>query len=1104
MDTFLRLLKTTDEGELLKGYQNMLESLWKQAVLCDTSGNRRRLLLDLTQRMADREVLWLPLATFEDRYAVILELEAAGILVEETGLIGFRHQTLYEFVRARTFLKAGGRLTEVVLARQDSLRIRPQVWHALGYMRAVDQDAYLNEMRRLWDAGLRPHLRILLIEFLGHLQDPELAEAALFFKRFDDPWHQGRILAAVVGSGGWFARLAPGHLPMLMVLPAERAWRVVRILIQALSFDQPTVLRLIDAHWLPHPNKDGLTWQVLECASAWQPDMVDRCCCILARTNVAAWTVNHLAGVISMQLPERAPRLIATWFRREWEQEFPPELKVDTRAEGEDNPFEDLLHESPPSKRCRELLGGHELHDLPALAEAAPGAFLDAVWPWFVQVMTTITQEAHPFVVGYRQDDSVIGDIDDEQEIRIERPFLIAMARAVDKLAEGRPMDFLTFVQANEGIDVMLVQRLLAKGIVQIVGTHPDVAMEFLCADPRRLALGSDSDVHRNTNDLIRALVPHLDHNRFLRLEQVLLNWNRYSHFPDDDAKTRRNRMRWTRQHRLRLLKALPRERMSQACRRHVEEEERAFPRLTDRDVRCSNVHTIGSPVSAEQMEAGSDEDILNLFAELTDSHGWDHPKRRMEGGAIQAGRELARLAEKDPERAVRLVCQMQPGHNEIPVANVLEALSKSNYEENALYGLILGLAEEGFASEYFYWSASSAVEKVVDADHPLPETLFGLLESWLAPAAKPLEDEAGSSNGSTKPQSSLLWDLGGFAILPHGNYPILAALSVSCLRVQPPQMDRWLDILEGHLARPETSCVWTAMFQYLQRLKHAHRGRAQAFLDQLFQSYPSILNTLEVVRLLADCQHWIESDLAHRWLERMLKEGGEAAAQGMGELLVVRHAMFPGEPWTAERLDKLIHAADIDDNLRAARIGIAYSVTRLWREPQHRTLVHGYLLKLLQDRDEGVLKALANIFRLGELLPDRASRDLLDTLCDHPAILQHQQSEFVGESLVTLVHTEPHRVYRLSNTLLDLAGMDMGNVISSRFLMGESLVTIALALQDLGAPYQAQGTALFERMLEFNVPQARDILLDLDRRTPQRASATSVRRRRWKRTKNP
>jgi len=86
------------------------------------------------------------------------------------------------------------------LARQDSLRVRPQVWHALGYMRAVDRGAYLDEIRKLWVSELRPHLRVLLIEFLGQLQDLEPAEIALFVKRFEDAWYQSRILA--VGSRG--------------------------------------------------------------------------------------------------------------------------------------------------------------------------------------------------------------------------------------------------------------------------------------------------------------------------------------------------------------------------------------------------------------------------------------------------------------------------------------------------------------------------------------------------------------------------------------------------------------------------------------------------------------------------------------------------------------------------------------------------------------------------------------------------------------------------------------------------------------------------------------------------------------------------------------
>ena len=55
-------------------------------------------------------------------------------------------------------------------------------------------------------------------------------------------------------------------------------------------------------------------------------------------------------------------------------------------------------------------------------------------------------------------------------------------------------------------------------------------------------------------------------------------------------------------------------------------------------------------------------------------------------------------------------------------------------------------------------------------------------------------------------------------------------------------------------------------------------------------------------------------------------------------------------------------------------------------------------------------------------------------------------------------------------NILLDLAGIGMGNMALSHYLMSEPLVTIALALQDRGMPHQSQGTALFERMLEFNV----------------------------------
>jgi hypothetical protein len=50
--------------------------------------------------------------------------------------------------------------------------------------------------------------------------------------------------------------------------------------------------------------------------------------------------------------------------------------------------------------------------------------------------------------------------------------------------------------------------------------------------------------------------------------------------------------------------------------------------------------------------------------------------------------------------------------------------------------------------------------------------------------------------------------------------------------------------------------------------------------------------------------------------------------------------------------------------------------------------------------------------------------------------------------------------------------------------MRSDSLLTIALALQDLGGEHRTSGSALFERLLEFNLPYVQTLLTDLDKRT--------------------
>jgi hypothetical protein len=350
--------------------------------------------------------------------------------------------------------------------------------------------------------------------------------------------------------------------------------------------------------------------------------------------------------------------------------------------------------------------------------------------------------------------------------------------------------------------------------------------------------------------------------------------------------------------------------------------------------------------------------------------------------------------------------------------------------------------------------------------------------------------------------------------------------------------MERWLDILERHLSRSESPRVWTTVAgHYFSWLNLAPHERAQSFLDRLFHAYPSMLGKLQGVRLMAYLQHWISPEYAKCWLELMAQAGGQGA-QGYGELLMVRHALFPNEDYPKKTLitylsppmayRRVLHwldsvgffrswlgkltmkginqifrknqvAALLDSTDKAAlskRVGIAHALVHLWSEAEYRNLAHGYLIPLLESTEKNVLHALSGIFLTQSWFPDQPTRSLLDALCEHPAILREQQAEFLGEHLEYLVEIEPERVARLANALLDQVGEAMTNMATSWYLRSESLLAVALALQDMGEPHRTNGVTLFERMLEFNLPQAHEMVLSLDKRTPQGAPAPSVRRR--------
>lgn len=1086
LDIFLSLLGGATELEVLRSFHGLLETQWETQVLSDTTGRRRTTLRHLAKLMADREVLGLPLAQVEGYYADIQVLAAAGLLRVDLGpgRVEFRHQTLYEFVRARSFLEESGSLTEAVRVQQGSLRIRPQLWHALGYFRGASPEEYGTEIGTLWAADLRPHLKMLLIEFLGLQTAPTPAERRLVEQAMTDQWFLPRFVGAAVGSPGWFAALLPTQLPGLMALPAEQAQMLLPMLRQALHFSEGVVVDLVRRHWLPNSDQDVLSWQVLGSGDV-APQVghwLDSLVLVAGRSPVAEWAFGHLAGVVSAALPEEAPRLVAAWLKRQLDSATAPLATT---------PSEDETVLANVIKSVQSVLYERQFYDMESIAEAAPRAFVEALWPLLVEGLQLCALEAPSVVIGYRQSSGLLFQDLDDDESRYERPFLRSVQLGIQGWADSDPEGFLEFVAANSRSELLLVHRLLAVGLARAVSHSPQHVFDYLVGDPRRLVLGPYTDMHKESVALIKVICPLIDDHSYARLEAALRDWRYYIGTAQQvDAGIRHQRLQWARQHRLRLLRGLPDRRRSPALQRLVEEEERAFPDLTDEDVHFSGAQSVGSPVSATQMERAADADVVNLFNELTDDSAWDHPRHRMKGGAIQAGRELAELAKRDLAKVLRIIRALDPTRNEIPVSCAIRELVSAGLSAPAFYSLIVELEDKGFVGTAFRHDAAYAITNAANKEFPVPDDLVERMERWLVPST--VEDSGGIETDAMEISSTVLWGQGSITALPNGNYPTLSALTSACLMADPPRLDRWLSILERHTARVESPRVWEAMIQSeLTYLRMADRLKAEALVDQLIAGAPSIVEGLGWAHFVARTFRWASATAARRWLMVIIERGGKGL-QGAGELACLRHALFPAEDWPRELIRVLGN-----DAASMATLGVAYSAANLWHEAMTRPVVHPILLQLLRSSEERVLTGLSAIFVNDGFAADTETRELLDALVAFPDVLKNGRAERLPEMLAKLVASEPERVCRVAHALLNTAGDQMGNIATSWYLSTEWLLDIALQLQDMGAAERAAGSKLFERMLEFNIPLAREMSLDLDKRTPVGSSQRAPRRRR-------
>lgn len=1101
-------LDLASPGAIFESLHALLGALWEKWVVDPHEPvDRLDLSEELASRMAYEEALWLPVAITDQHPEARQMLEQAEILTRgpNNQTIGFRHQSYYDYTLARAFARGSVSLAEHVLQRQDGLFVRPALLNGLNYLRSTARGQYHRELQTLMSSGPRLHVHTLLVEFLGSQRDPDDVEAALIWPLLESEQEAPRILVAVARSPGWFTRLrCHPSLEQWMRRSPDQAVHCMSLLTGAVQFDHKGVLDLLEEHWLADPTYDALTLTVLLDLNRWDPPAVAKAVKVIERSEW--WGAPSLAERVAESSPEMAPSVIRADLDRRLEQvlqQAPQEVPSLPPGAGEqERAMHDLLDR--PLKALERLIEeDHNWHEMEALAAGAPAAFLDSVWPWFVNVVARVADNEHRFVVGYRADPATYRSFDGELA---PATIVRSLLSAISGLAESDPQKLLTFVEANACSDLLIVHRLLARGLERIAAREPDKVLEYLSGDKRRLIIGDFEDEHRESKRLIAAIAPHLGAKNQARLEQAVLAFDRYrSVQPEWGLRERFDRLKWTRQHRLRLLRAFPGSTLSRETQRLRDQEERALPDTHDRGGRISG-GWVGPRLTVDEMRRASDEDILRLFDELPDATQWDHPKHRWSmdvsraGGAVQLSRVVGELAKGSPERVACLILRLQPGRHETYAGAGLEGLAESGYPTCELIRLVENLEQLGFTSPGFREDGASALEKVAGKAKGLPTVILQRLERWLSEHHEPVwpPEQSEETRAETDRGTPILFGLSGFFSLPHGRGSILRAIADGYLAREPADLDNWARVIESRLEREHHPGIWAQTLRYMPMLFNGDAVRATHFYDEVIRVCPTVLRQSFALYAIAKVMGRFQpKDRVRGWLDALLRDGSPFCGQAYGELLMLCHGHHQ-DTWSGEKIRTHLNNRTDPAILR----GLAYAASHLWHWSSCQVMATEVLYVLAAHSDDSVQSAVAQVFAVNrdELRLNRDMRSLIGrvTTCT-PVLLK--AAENLVEAIAPLTGTESNLVAVVCEAVLCAAENRINDSSRSIAFLADTLTDIALTLHRQ-TTHRERGLRLFEQMLARNVREARSALDLLDRK-PFQASPRPARRRRRRRQRD-
>ncbi|WP_184301792.1 phosphorylase family protein [Aporhodopirellula rubra] len=1065
LGVFLRSYSDTGNVSPFDSYQTMLGDSWSRAVV---SNEERQLLQDLTKKLVATESIWTPLVSFQECSSTITALQAKGILRTEDQSLGFAHQTLLEYAKARFFTESEVSLCTFVLesGRQDSVLVRPTVWSVLTYLRRADERRYREEIERLFSSELRLHLRFLLIDFVCRQDKPHEFEVALIGVRLSQPDERTRILIAIRGKERWFRAFHATHFPDIMRLEPYDQWPMVALVSESWDFAFSECLKLVTKHWLPHEKFDQLTHRVIRECGRWTGETIAVVNRLIDRDNSdeAPYWIEDLVATVSASAPEKAGALFVRAMTR-----------IESNLDASDR---------SPSRYDSPIERSKGWYDLPEIAKASPSSFLSDAWPWAVKAIQKHHKE-HVGSVLYSYAGYCLAM--EENEWRRESSVLTAIDAAIDAVSQDDPKQFIEITEPTWRSENAVVHRLICRGLVKCARSHPGKCLDYLLGDRRRMSVGRYAETRQSDSvAVIKAIYPALDKSEQTRLLNAIRSWSKYR----DDVDQCEDQKKWDREDRLHLLSAIPGNLQSPELASQIADEKIAIPEWDRERIRSRSgfVRQI-PPMTTDEMRSASDAEIVDAFSKPTVDRsmrerkeidgGWEEP-----GDATACEGELAELTKENPRRGMAIMRTLANAGRVQHVGRAFRALGESDIASQDIFDFIVEIEPYGRTSEDFRYDASFMLYHRSERKIGLPDEICDLLEEWLQ---MPWDHESSTLvKSDPKPwegKETILWERTGGILDTDKSFFTLMALTAGLLDGTPPDFDEWIRVLTEHLSREVSSSTWQTFCPELRwlRLETCDRDDARTLLTTVFSKFPSLPRTASGLRLIAYVSDLLEETEMQTQLRSMRNSDDALTQQGYGELLTVLAMREDEHRWASEWLDAELASVSGNAALEPVAVGIGFAASRLWSELDQPGKASSILVQLLRSSSEKVWHATGTVFWMSKSIEaGEPTEKLLGAFANYPLALDARAtSEMLEHACAILPHCRS-AILRVCQALVETRYEELKQMGFDAYTVGPSLVEVSMTLQRF-QDTRSGGLALLENLLRAGLDDADAVLDEVD-----------------------